>query len=121
MSPRPRHASRGTTRATPIGAKATTPTAESRQRGSRNGGAVSHERKHQPITPADQWAAAVDGVLERFRADMAERYAGEGEAHSVTVTKQPDQPQTPTQGGSSLPDGSQAQQSLSQDDGEERP
>lgn len=74
MSPRPRRASRGTTRA--VAAK-NTPTAASRERGRTNSGQVSHQRAKQPQTPAQRWAAEVDGVLERFRADMEIRYEGE--------------------------------------------
>lgn len=59
--------------ATRIGSKATTPSVASAQRASRNGGAVSAARKHAE-SPGERWAAAVDGVLARFRADMALRY-----------------------------------------------
>jgi len=46
---------------------------------SRRGGAVAAERKHATQTPAEKWAVAVDGVLERFRATMAAIYADDPE------------------------------------------
>lgn len=41
------------------------------QRARKNGG----NAKHQAVTTPEMWAEAVEGVLSRFKADMAERYA----------------------------------------------
>lgn len=43
----------------------------SQVRARRNGG----NAKHVKVTTAEQWAEAVPGVLERFKRDMAVRYA----------------------------------------------
>jgi hypothetical protein len=59
-------------RAGHIGSKATTPSVESRERSSLRGGAVSRARKEAVETPAQRWAAAVDGVLARLRVTLAE-------------------------------------------------
>ena len=56
---------------------AKSPPPEVKAAASRRGGAVAAERKHATQTPAEKWAAAVPGVLERFRASMNELYADE--------------------------------------------
>lgn len=80
MSPQPHRKISGT-RA--VAAK-NTPTAESRAKARHNSGAVAHQRKQQPQTPAQRWAAEVDGVLERFKADMRLRYEGEEPSRDET-------------------------------------
>lgn len=76
MSPRPRNASRAPMRS--IGAKATTPSHESRAQASRNGGAAATARKAG--TREVDW----DAVIERFRADMAARYTDEAPSRDET-------------------------------------
>ena len=52
---------------------------QQRVKASANGGNVSRVRRLRPQTPAERWAEALPGVIERFKADMAQRYEGEDE------------------------------------------
>lgn len=67
MSPQPRNRSRAPMRATPIAGKATTPSAESRERASRNGGAAGQVRRDTDRSV--DW----DAVVARFMRDMRKR------------------------------------------------
>lgn len=78
MSPSPRHTSRPPIRATPIGSKATTPSTDQRERALRNSIAATEARKRADHTV--DWAA----VMERFKADMAERYSDADGEENVT-------------------------------------
>ena len=50
-----------------------------RARRSANGGNVATVRRLRKQTPAEAWAEALPGVIERFLADMAERASDESE------------------------------------------
>lgn len=105
---KPRHGSRPPIRATPIGSKATTPTADQRVRALRNSIAATEARLRADHTV--DW----DAVMERFRADMAERYDGE-DLSAETSLSGTGTPETPR----SALDGEQSgQESLSESEAE---
>lgn len=105
MSPQPRNRSRAPMRS--VGAKATTPSSDSRARALRNSIAAGQVRKN-----ADR-SVDWDAVIERFKRDMRRRYRAERKERSVTVTKQATHPEVSTKGGSSAPDATPGQETAS--------
>lgn len=78
---KPRNRSRAPMRATPIGSKATTPSAESRERASRNGGAAGQVRRDTDRSV--DW----DAVIARFLKDMRRRAREERQNGAESVSK----------------------------------